>query len=132
MDVAAGGVRGGAYPFVRLRRESGEFRLREALVLDVDLHGESKSTALARSDADFAGNGGLPRSLVILFSDEVECPAEAGRVAGGEEMFGSGGVRLPGPPIAIGTERSALTEPSDASVCPFLPPEAVAIAVKSG
>src|SRR4030095_1429562 len=39
---------------------------------------------------------------------------------------------LPGPPIAFGTERSALTEPSLASVCPLRPPIAVAVAVKSG
>jgi len=39
---------------------------------------------------------------------------------------------LPGPPISFGTERSALTEPSLASVWPLRPPVAVAIAVKSG
>src|SRR5262249_36260193 len=39
---------------------------------------------------------------------------------------------LPGPPMAFGTERSALTKPSLAWVWPFRPPVAVAAAVESG
>jgi hypothetical protein len=39
---------------------------------------------------------------------------------------------FPGPPIAFGTDRSARTEPSLASVWPFLPPVAVAVAVNKG
>src|SRR5262245_50923452 len=39
---------------------------------------------------------------------------------------------LPGPPMAFGTDRSAFTVPSAASVCPLRPPVAVAVAVKSG
>jgi hypothetical protein len=39
---------------------------------------------------------------------------------------------LPGPPIDFGTERFAFTDPSLASVCPFRPPVAVAVAVNNG
>jgi hypothetical protein len=47
-------------------------------------------------------------------------------------MLGRRGVGLACPPIAFGTDRSARTEPSLASVWPFLPPVAVAVAVNRG
>jgi hypothetical protein len=131
-DIATRGVRIGTDFLMRLFRQSCEIRLRDGLVLDVQLDSEAKAAALARTDRYRTDHLRLGRVLLVLLGNVIERAAEAGRVARGEEMFRRRGAGLPGPPIACGTDRSALTIPSLDSVCPLRPPVAVAVAVKSG
>src|SRR5262249_60019730 len=69
---------------------------------DPQLHGEPEAAALARADRDRSGDRGLARILLLLFADEIDRPAEAGRIAGGEQMLGRRGARLAGAAHLLG------------------------------
>jgi hypothetical protein len=131
IDVAARRMRVGTDFLVRFPHEHGEIGLSNALILDVHLHREPKTTVLAHADRCRACYLGRRCVFLLLLGDEIERAAEAGGIACVEQV-GVTVPGLPGPPIAFGTERSALTKPSFDSVCPLRPPMAVAVAVKSG
>jgi uracil-DNA glycosylase family protein len=92
-NIATGGVRIRADLLMRLLGEGRELRLRQALVLDAQAHGEAEAAALARPDRHGAGDLRLARVLLLLLGDEVERAAEASGVSGGEQMLGRGGAR---------------------------------------
>src|SRR5436190_18248101 len=94
-DVVARRVRVRADLLVRLARERGELGLRQALVLHAELHREPEAAAVARAYRDRAGDARLRGVLLRPLADEVERAAEAGSVAGGEQMFGRRGAGLP-------------------------------------
>src|SRR5436190_7161567 len=93
-DVVARRVRIRADLLVRLARERGELGLRQALVLDGELHREAEAPAVARADRDRTGDARLGSVLLLALADEVERAAEARRVAGGEEVLGRGRAEL--------------------------------------
>src|SRR6267143_2237099 len=93
-DVVARRVRVRADLLVRLARERGELGLRQALVLHAELHRQAEAPTVARTDRDRAGDARLRGVLLVPLADEVERAAEAGGVAGGEEVFGRRGARL--------------------------------------
>src|SRR5882762_7511900 len=93
-DVVARRVRVRADLLVRLAGERGELGLRHALVLHAELHGEAEAPAVARADRDGAGDPRLRCVLLVALADEVERAAEAGRVAGGEEVLWRRSARL--------------------------------------
>jgi hypothetical protein len=109
-----------------------EILVAEGSVLDAKEDGEGVTTPITLSDRHSALDFGLGGVLVLLLRDEVERAAEARGIACREEVFGGRGARLTRPTMAFGTDRSAFTEPSLASVCPLRPPVAIAVAVKSG
>ena len=90
--------------------------LRQAGILDMKLDGKAETAASARTDADVGRDFGFRRVLLLLLRHEIERPAETRGVAGREQMLGVVVWGFPGPPMALGTERSAFTEPSLASV----------------
>src|SRR5882672_3756779 len=94
IHVAARGVRVRADLLVRLAHECGELVLRNALVLYLHLDGDAEAAAVPRADRDSRGDGGLGRIALRLLGDEVERAAEAGGIAGGEEMLGRRSARL--------------------------------------
>src|SRR5882762_3765041 len=94
-DVVARRVRVRADLLVRLARERGELGLRQALVLHAELHREAEAPAVARADRDGAGDARFRSVLLVPLADEVERAAEAGCVAGGEEVLGRRGAGLP-------------------------------------
>src|SRR6266852_1949646 len=87
-DVVARRVRIRADLLVRLAGERGELGLRQAPVLHAELHREAEAPAFARADRDRAGDARLGSVLLLALADEVERAAEAGGVAGGEEVLG--------------------------------------------
>src|SRR5437867_9049502 len=93
-DIVARRVRVRADLLVRLARERGELGLRQALVLHAELHREAEAAAVARADRDCAGDARLRGVLLLPLADEVERAAEAGGVAGGEEVLGRRSARL--------------------------------------
>src|ERR1700722_12309788 len=87
VDVAARGVAIGADLLVRLFRERLELRLRQARVGDVEHDGEPEAALLTRAYADSAFHRRFRCVLLVLLGDEVERAAEAGGVAGREQML---------------------------------------------
>jgi hypothetical protein len=68
----------------------------------------------------------------MLLAREGERSAEAGRIARSERVLRGRGAWAAGPPISLGTDRSALVMPSLGSVCPLRPGwGTVAVAVRS-
>src|SRR5260221_14558019 len=96
-NVATGGVRIRADLLMRLLGEGNELRLRQALVLDAQAHGEAEAAAIPRPDRHGAGDLRLVRVLLLLLGDEIKGAAEARGVSGGEQMLRRGGAR-PAPP----------------------------------
>src|SRR5258708_34188781 len=86
---------------MRLLGEGGEFRLRQALVLDAQGHREAEAAAIARADRHGTGDLGLARVLLLLLGDEVEGAAEARGVSRGEQVLGRGGAPLSRPPPCL-------------------------------
>src|SRR5215470_18833348 len=81
-DVVARGMGIGADLFMRFPNKSGELCLDDALVLDVYLHREAETAALARTYAHGASHLGLGRVFLLRLGNEIECAAEAGGIAG--------------------------------------------------
>src|SRR5882724_10398398 len=88
VDIAACGMRIRADLFVRFPDERGELGLCDALVLDAHLHREAETASFARTYRHGAGHLCPGRVLLLLLGDEIERAAEAGRVAGGEQVLG--------------------------------------------
>jgi hypothetical protein len=126
VDISASGVRIGTDLFVGFPSERVQLRLRKVFVFNMKLHSKTKPAKVAWANADIRSNASVGGVLLVLLGDVIESTPEAGGVSG-VVVFG-----FPGPPIAFGTERSAPTDPSLASVWPLRPPIAVAVAVKSG
>src|SRR5260221_7834578 len=93
-DVVARRMRVRADLLVRVAGERGELGLRQALVLHAELHREAEAPAFARADRDRADDARLGSVLLRPLADEVERTAEAGGVAGGEEVLGRGRARF--------------------------------------
>jgi len=66
---------------VGLLDEDCELGLRHAPVLDAHLDGEAKAATVACADGNRAGHFGFASILFVLFPDEVESAAKAGRIA---------------------------------------------------
>src|SRR6266404_8151826 len=90
-------MRVGADLLVRLAHQALELRLREAAVLDLHLHGDAEAAAVARADGYRAGDLGPGGVALLLLADEIERAAEAGSVAGGEQVLGRRLARHAGP-----------------------------------
>src|SRR6266404_5174842 len=72
VHVAANGMRIRAELLMRFLDERGELGLRETLVLDTHLHGETETAAFARADRHGAGDLRLRRVALPLLRHEVE------------------------------------------------------------
>lgn len=74
-------------------------------------------------DAQFDGQLRSHRvgGAAMLLAREGERSAEAGRIARSERVLRGRGARPAGPPISLGTDRSALAMPPLGSVCPLRP-----------
>ena len=96
VDIVACGVRVRADLLVRLLGERRQFRLRHALILDVQLDREPEAAAVARPDRYVGGDARLAGVLLVLLADEVERAAKARGIAGGEQMLGRRRARLAG------------------------------------
>src|SRR5207247_9320885 len=94
-DVVARRVRVRADLLVRLARERGELGLRQAPVLHAELHRQTEAAAVARADRDRAGDARLRPVFLLPLADEVERAAEAGGIAGREEVLGRRSAGLP-------------------------------------
>src|SRR6266699_6777012 len=62
--------------------------------MHAELHREAEAAAVARADRDRAGDPRLRGVLLLALADEIQSPAEARRVAGGEQMLGRRRARL--------------------------------------
>ncbi len=71
-----------------------EFRLWEMWIFDVKFYSEAEAAAFARPDAHGARDSRAGGILLALFGDKIEGASKTGCIAGGEEVFRSGGVRL--------------------------------------
>lgn len=81
------------------------------------------------ADADLAGYRGVGgKGLLALAGNELQGPDEAGRVAGGEQLFRVGG-RAAWPPSSRGVLSFTSSTPSEDTARPSRPPVAVALAV---
>src|SRR5271163_657999 len=96
VDIAARRVAIGADFLVRLFRHRLKLRLRQAWVGHVEHDREAEAAFFAWADGDGAFHRRLRRVLFVLLGDEVERAAEAGGVAGGEQMLGRCRARLAG------------------------------------
>jgi hypothetical protein len=83
--------------------------LLQAVVLDAQPDRDAEAAALPRADRNRAGDIGLGSVLLMLLTDKVERTAETGGVAAAKRRSGVAVPGLPGPPIALGTDRSAET-----------------------
>src|SRR5262249_60017863 len=72
LDVAARRVRIGTDLFVRVLRQCRKLRLGQALVLHVELDGETESARIARPDRNRAGDDCAFRILLLLLGDVIE------------------------------------------------------------
>ena len=82
-----------------------------------------------RADADFAGDGrGRGQRDLLLAGDELQRAQEAGRIAGGEQLFRVGAGPAGAAEFARGRQRTSRT-PSDEVAAASRPPVAVALAV---
>src|SRR3984957_9229329 len=129
VDVAARRVAIGADLLVRLFRQRLKYRLRQARVGHVEHDRQTEAALLARSDGDGAFHRRFRSVLFVLLGDEVERAAEAGGVAGGEQVLGRPGVRLAGPAHLLRHRQIEVTIPSSERVWPLRPPIAVPWAV---
>src|SRR5262245_63741217 len=90
-------MRVGADLLVRFLGKRVELALWQTPVLDAHLDREAEAAAVARADRYGTGNLRVRRVLLLLFRHEIEGPAEAGGVAGGEQVLRRGGPRLARP-----------------------------------
>jgi len=87
-DVAARRMRVGTDFLVCFPHERGEIGLSNALILDVHLQCEPKTTVLAHADRYRERYLGPRRVFLPWLGDEIERAAEAGRIACGEQVLG--------------------------------------------
>lgn len=97
VHVSASSVRIGTDFLMRFPSERVQFRLREALVLDMKPHGETKPAALAWANADIRRHATVGRVLFVLLSHVIESAPKACGVSGREKMLRRGRVRFPWP-----------------------------------
>ncbi len=97
VDITAGGMGIRAYLLVRFPDQRFQLRLRMALVFDVNFYGDTKTAGFAGPDRRAARHYRLRGVLLILFGDIIQRAPETGRVTGGKQMFGRGGMGLAGP-----------------------------------
>ncbi len=130
VDIVARRVGVGTDLFVRLLRERCELRLRQALVLDMELYREAEAAALARPDRDRAH-----RSSPCSHPSCAACRRNRARRRSRRrspprtDAPASPSPACPGRPSPSEPRGPRWTMPSDDSVWPLRPPVAVAVAV---